>query len=115
MFYLSLADVSVYDGQLLLQGGDDQEVAAMLFGGGSEVFRGILSVGASCFFALDVAPRYGLCVSGSRLSLSLPCAGNLFLCLLANFLQASAQALPFIAKLQLIRHPVRHVGNVALH
>ncbi|MNF83419.1 hypothetical protein D3C84_657430 [compost metagenome] len=115
VFYLSLTDVPVHDGQFLLQGGDDQQLAAMLFGRGSEVFCGFLRVDTSCFFAVDIAPRHGLCVSGSRPSFSLPCAGYLFLRLLANFLQASAQALPFIVELQLIRHPVRHVGNVAFH
>ncbi len=84
----------------------------MLFGRGSEVFRRFLSVCAGCFFAFDVAPGHCLCVSGSGPSLSLPCAGHLFLRLLANFLQASAQAVPFSVEFQFIRHPVRHVGNV---
>ncbi|RMU72642.1 hypothetical protein ALP23_200038 [Pseudomonas syringae pv. apii] len=56
VFYLGLTDVSVHDGQLLLQRSDDQLMTAVLLGGGSEVFCRFLSIAARCFFALNIPP-----------------------------------------------------------
>ncbi|MNG03624.1 hypothetical protein D3C84_867130 [compost metagenome] len=99
VFPLRLGNVLVDDGQLLLQRGNDEVLATIVFDGRRKVFRSLLRVCTGVLFALNIAPSHCLCVGGGCIGFGLPHLGQVFYRLPLDLLQTGAEALAFFVEL----------------